>query len=136
MRVLLDANILLDVLLDREPWAADAKQLWRAHEEKRLIGCVTATTAIIVSYVARRLGGADRARLAVRLCLRTFELLPVDRAACELADAMAGQDFEDNVQAACAGLHKLDAIVTRDERGFAGASVPVLTPAQVLARLR
>jgi hypothetical protein len=44
-------------------------------------------------------------------------------------------NFEDNLQVACAVLTRLDAIVTRDPRGFAGSPVPVLAPARLLAQI-
>lgn len=135
MRVLLDTNILLDVLLDREPWAADARKLWQAHEEGRLTGAITATTLVNIFYVARRLVGNDRARLGVRLCLSTFELLAVDRAACERADTLEGADFEDNLQIACATLGKIEAVVTRDACEFEKAGLKAHTPAELLGML-
>ena len=49
--------------------------------------------------------------------------------------AKAGSDLEDNVSMACAEVAGLDAIVTRDPRGFAGSTIPVLSPAQRLALL-
>lgn len=69
-------------------------------------------------------------------CLNSFRVLPVDREALELAAAMPASDFEDNRLAACAQLARLDAIVTRDPRGYAGSPVPALSPAEFLARLQ
>ncbi len=48
---------------------------------------------------------------------------------------MTGADFEDNLQIACAVEARLDAIVTRDTKGFAGSPVPALSPAELLARI-
>jgi hypothetical protein len=48
---------------------------------------------------------------------------------------MPGDDFEDNLQMACASLTKLDAIVTRNKDDFEGSPVPVFTPAEALTRL-
>jgi len=48
---------------------------------------------------------------------------------------MAGSDLEDNVSMACALAAGLDAIVTRDPKGFAGSPIPVLSPTELLARL-
>ena len=46
------------------------------------------------------------------------------RAMCNLSKP--GNDFEDNVQIACAILSNLDGIVTRDIKGFKNSLVPVL----------
>ena len=42
---------------------------------------------------------------------------------------------EDNLQLACALEGKMDCLVTRDPSGYPGATIPVLTPAQLLAQL-
>ena len=55
-----------------------------------------------------------------------------------LIDANVALDVilvEDNVSLACAMNARLDAIVTRDPRGFAGSPIPVLAPAELLALL-
>jgi hypothetical protein len=61
--------------------------------------------------------------------------VPVDRTALEMATALPGSDFEDNLHIACAAEARLDAIVTRNPKDFAGSPVPVLTPAELLALL-
>ena len=55
-------------------------------------------------YVSRRIIGIDKARAAVGVCLATFEIIPVGRLELEQADAMAGNDLEDNLSIACAGV--------------------------------
>src|SRR5260221_6366783 len=102
MRVLLDTNIVLDVLLARQPWLDDAKTIWQAHVDGRIVCCITATTVTNIFYIAKRMVGIERARLAARLCIGTFELLAVGRFALETADKNPGKDLEDNLQTACA----------------------------------
>ena len=48
---------------------------------------------------------------------------------------MPGSDFEDNLQTACAMEAGLDAIVTRDLKGFIGSTVAPMTPADLLAQI-
>lgn len=135
LNVLVDVNVLLDVFLAREPWMADAQAVWAAHHRLAIIGHVAAHGITNLFFIARRLRGADEARRAVRLCLHTFEIIPVGRPELELADAMAGNDLEDNLQIACAIEAKLDAIVTRDAQGFSLSPIPILTPAELLTRI-
>lgn len=136
MRVLLDTNILLDHLLQRAPWAEQAAAIWQAVDQGRLRGHVTATVITDVFYIARRHTDLATAHAAVRICLATFEVITVDRYALQQALTLPGSDFEDNVQIACAVIAELDALVTRDPGGFRASPVPVLSPAELLQRLR
>ncbi len=44
MRVLLDINIVLDVLLKREPWVSKSKSVWQANDDGLITGYITGTT--------------------------------------------------------------------------------------------
>ncbi len=135
MRVLLDTNILLDVLLDRAPFVADASAIWAACDAGTLIACIPASTLTDIFYIARRASDIATARIAIGLCLAAFQILPVDRQTLEQATTLPGDDFEDNVQIACATIAGLDAIVTRNGADYAGAPLAVLSPAELVARL-
>lgn len=55
MRILIDTNVLLDVLLSRDPWVTDAARLWAIIETGKVAGYVCASTFTDIFYVARRL---------------------------------------------------------------------------------
>jgi predicted nucleic acid-binding protein len=135
MRILFDTNVLLDVLLKRDPWVAQSSSAWQASDEGKIIGHVTACAIPDIFYIARRLTTQETARAAVRICLEAFEVCPVDLQALQQAETLPGSDFEDNLQIACASLTGLDAILTRDKRGFQGAPMSVLTPAELMEQL-
>jgi len=135
MRALIDTNIILDVLLNRTPWVAEASAIWSACEQNQITGAIPASAITDIFYIARRATEATTARIAIGLCLATFEVCAVDRHVIEQATLLPGSDFEDNVQIACALAAGLDAIVTRNPADFAGAPLPVLSPAELLARL-
>jgi hypothetical protein len=67
--------------------------------------------------------------------LSAFEILPLDEATLKDADALPGSDFEDNIQMASATRAGVDAIVSRDPKGFDTSTVAVLTPDALLQRL-
>jgi predicted nucleic acid-binding protein len=136
MNVLLDTNVILDVLLPRSPWVREASVIWQAHLDGRLVGCVTASSLTDIYYISKRFVGIDGARGVVRSCLNTLNTLDVDRAALEEAYELETVDFEDALQIVLAARHRLDAIVTRDPRGFTVSSVPVLSPTDLADRLR
>jgi predicted nucleic acid-binding protein len=135
MQILLDTSVVLDVLLRRAPWQAEASLVWQAVDEGHVMGCLTASTLTDIFYIVRRASNLQAAQDCVRLCLKTFAICTVNRAALEAAVDLSGADFEDNLQIACAMLAGLDAIVTRDQEGFRDSLVPVMTPAELLTSL-
>ncbi len=133
MRLLLDTNVVLDVLLNRQPWVKDAAAIWQANDDGRVMAYLTASTFTDIFYIARKVAGIAGARQAVRTCLEAFEIR--DRHTLQHAETLLGNDFEDNLQIACATLQNLDAIVTRDQAGFQNASLPVFASAERLIQL-
>jgi predicted nucleic acid-binding protein len=135
--VLLDINVVLDVLLQREPWFADSRAVWQACDEGRINGHVAAVSLTNIWYITRRSGGGvEKARQSVEACLRAFHIASTYRETLEAALKMSGGDFEDNVQIASAKTSLLDAIITRDAEGYRESPIPVLAPAALLVRLQ
>lgn len=135
MKVLLDTNVVLDVLLAREPFLADSKAVWQACDDGRLNGYILASAVTDIYYIARKSVGADTARKAVEICLTAFVMCPVNQAVLEQALQLSGSDFEDNVQIAAATQCGMDVIVTRNPNDFAHAPLAVVTPNALLAEL-
>jgi predicted nucleic acid-binding protein len=133
--VLLDINVVLDVFLARDPWLADSAAVVQAGLDGIVSLHLSAASLPTVFYLVRRNADRAKAHTVVGECLKTFAIVPVDRQALETAVRLPGSDFEDNLQLACAGLAGLDAIVTRDPKGFAGSPIPVLAPAELLAQI-
>ena len=67
MDVLLDTNIVLDLVLEREPWITDAQEFRQALGAGRLIGHISATAVTDVFYIVRRAAGLPAAHRAVHL---------------------------------------------------------------------
>ena len=135
MKVLIDTNIILDSLLEREPFVEDADALFEAIENEQIEGYVTATTLTNIYIVRRQTRSLDRARQAIAETLALMNVSAVDRHVLEIAFASNLTDFEDAVQLACALSDNLEAIVTRDAGDFVGATLPTLSPKELLKRL-
>ncbi|MEI6445349.1 MAG: PIN domain-containing protein [Nostocales cyanobacterium ELA583] len=137
MRVLVDTNIVLDFLLQREPFSQDAELLFQAIDSGQVIGYVTATTLTDIFYISRKHTlSIEQARQAVSETLTVMVICPVNRAVLESAFKSGLADFEDAVQIFCAVEQGLDAILTRDAKGFLSSSIPVLSIQELLQRLR
>ena len=136
MRVLLDTNVVLDSMLRRQPWHVEADAILSAAAQGQLICAVTPHSLATAFYVGRRTVGTAQARADIRNYILAFDILPLDKQALLDADALAGNDLEDNLQIAAAVAAHVDAIVTRNVGDFAHSGVPVWTPAELLLRLR
>ncbi|MGL5921833.1 type II toxin-antitoxin system VapC family toxin [Chroococcidiopsis sp.] len=68
---------------------------------------------------------------AIAQVLADLNICAVSREVLEQALALNFQDFEDAVQYACAMMHNVDAIVTRDRAGFVNAEIPVVLPEEL-----
>lgn len=132
-RVLLDVNVVLDVLLAREPFVLHASALWSAAERGSIQALVPAHGVTTIDYLARRAGGAALARQVVRDTLAVFDVAAVDKAVLLAADALGWGDFEDAVCACAAAAAGCDLLVTRDPSGFPGSPVTALDPATAVA---
>lgn len=128
VRVLVDTNVPLDLLLGRKPWATEAKPVWDAHDAGRVHVHASASVLTDVYYICRKQIGADRARVAVGECLRRFTILMVDRTILESALRLLGSDFEDDVQIATAQESAMDLIVTRNMADSAHSPIPAIPP--------
>ena len=135
IRVLLDTNVVLDFLLDREPFAEAAAAVWEAHREGHVEAYVSAITPVNVFYIARKLKGREEARRVVEGLLAEGRVGLIDSGVLLDALALPIKDHEDAVQHASATHSQLDFLVTRDPQDFVEATLSVLSPAALLMQL-
>jgi predicted nucleic acid-binding protein len=130
--VLFDTNVVLDVLLDREPFAEAASQLFSKVENGKIGGSICATTVTTIYYLTSKSLDTKQAIDNVQRLLRLFEVAPVHRPVLEAALKADFSDFEDAVIHASAHHVKAEAIVTRNTKDFAKATLPIYTAHELL----
>ncbi|MCC6364906.1 MAG: PIN domain-containing protein [Bryobacterales bacterium] len=127
-RILVDVNVVLDVLLDREPHAENSAAVWAAVETGIAEGLLSAHAVTTIHYLIRKERGTAKAKVVLSAILNVFGIAPVDNAVIHQALQLSCPDFEDAVTAAAAHLAHCDYIVSRDTTGFRGSQVRCLTP--------
>jgi predicted nucleic acid-binding protein len=135
-RLLLDTNVILDVLLDRQPHATASLAVLAAIEHGKAEGLLAAHAVTTIHYLLSRQLGEAGAILSLRTLLKLLDVAPVDGDIIGQAIQSPGQDFEDSVTAAAAHASGCRMIVTRDSKGFRRAPVPALHPPEALVLLR
>jgi predicted nucleic acid-binding protein len=134
-RILFDTDIILDVLLDRQPDVEASAAAWAAVETGSSEGMLAAHAVTTIHYLVRKEMGNIKARRIVSAILRVFGVATVDSVVVHEALQLPFSDLEDAVTAAAARLAGCECIVTRDLKGFRGSPVRCLTPEAVMPLL-
>jgi predicted nucleic acid-binding protein len=134
-RILLDTNVVLDVLLDRKPYADASAAAWAAVETGVSEGMLAAHAVTTIHYLMRKEMGNTKAARTISAILRVFEVAAVDGVVIREALQLPVSDFEYAVTAAAARLAGCECIVTRDPKGFRGSAVRSMTPEAVMPLL-
>ena len=136
MKLLLDTNIVLDLLMDRTPFADSAAELFSKVEDGTVIGCLCATTITTIFNLTAKAVGPAQAQQEIKKLLQLFEIAPVNRTVLESAVGAGFSDFEDAViyQSAC--YIGAEAIVTRNMKDFSKSKIPVYTTEEMVHTLR
>jgi predicted nucleic acid-binding protein len=132
--VIIDTNVVLDVLLERKPFATAAVDVFCLVEGSRIEAFLCATTVTTIDYLLARSLPAPVARSAIRQLISLFEIAPVNRPVIERALGTRIQDFEDAVMVEAGLLAGADSIVTRNTKDFAGSPLKVFEPKEFLAQ--
>jgi predicted nucleic acid-binding protein len=126
--ILFDINVVLDVLLNREPHAEASASVWALVEDGIADGFLAAHAVTTIHYLIRKEMGAAKATRMISTILTVFAVAPINGAVIQQAMQLPSPDFEDAVTAAAALLAGCDYIVTRDPKGFRGSPVRTLMP--------
>ena len=135
MRVLLDTDVVMDVMVARLPFAQTSGQLLDLAEKGAFEAYVSSITPINIFYAARKTKNAGNLREALKRLLQSVRVCPVDHSVLTAALDLPFADYEDAVPHAAATAGQLDAIVTRNLKDYSNATLPVFSPADFLNQL-
>src|SRR5436309_967223 len=98
MRVLLDTDVVLDFMLEREPFAEVARKLFEMIAQRAFDGYVSGITPVNIFYIGRKVKGVDATKQAISDLLTTVRVCPIDQDVLDDALASPIADYEDAVQ--------------------------------------
>jgi predicted nucleic acid-binding protein len=135
MRLLIDGNIILDVLQNREPHVVDSAKIWKLCETDQVEGYVSGLTFSNLVYIMRKELSPEKINEVFKSLGLIFRF--TDLTVSDLAKAAEQQwdDFEDALQAATAERIHADNIITRNVKDFKKSKIVAFTPTEFLARL-
>ncbi|MCR5685525.1 MAG: PIN domain-containing protein [Lachnospiraceae bacterium] len=133
MKLMIDTNIILDVLLERVPSYAGSKAILNMCEKNDITGFISASTATDIFYLVRKaLGSTDEAYNALGHILNIVKVLNVTNNDVNTAFLKRAKDFEDCLLATCANSNKCDGIVTRNKKDFADFGIALFSPEEII----
>lgn len=135
MVLLIDANIILDVLLNRQEFVKDSSMIWKLCETGKAKGYVSALTFANLVYIMRKQLDPKAIEDVFRKLNLIFDFTDFSISDLTRAAELNWKDFEDAIQCVTAERIHADYIITRNVKDFSKSKTVAFTPTELLARI-
>ena len=137
MRVLIDTNVLVDVLLGRDPYYDIAYRILAMCADKKIYGYMAAHSIPNLFYILRKSMTKEERREALKDICQIIKVEGIDSFKIISAlDNGTFDDFEDCLQEECAVAISADYIITRNVKDFLSSRIPPILPDQFLEKYK
>jgi predicted nucleic acid-binding protein len=134
MKVLVDTNVILDVLLKRAGLYTESFAVFRLLEQDKITGCVSSSAMTDIFYLVHKTQkDINIVYQGVEDLAAIFTIAPVFETTIKNALTLRWKDFEDAVQYTVARENSFDCIITRNTSDYECSDIPCMTPAEFLA---
>ncbi|MES1221710.1 MAG: PIN domain-containing protein [Bacteroidota bacterium] len=130
----LDTNVIIDVMANREPFSNVAARLLNYGDKGKLNIYISALSYSNIYYILRKTC-SHKQMISLLKDIQAISTT-IDVTAGIISNALDSglKDFEDAIQLNTARSNKkIQAIVTRDPKGFRNSDISVLTPEEALS---
>ena len=136
MKLMIDTNVVLDVLLERPEFYEKSKAVLDLCESKKMLGFVSASSITDIFYLVRRaLRSTEETYKVIGALLNIVGVLSVTEADVQRAFLRHAKDFEDCLLAESAKSNNCVGIVTRDSRDFQNFEITLYSPEEIILKL-
>ncbi len=127
----LDTNVILDIILEREDFLAESKQILVMKDSDKVELYASALTLATTAYFAKKFGKDPRVILSK--VLKWISVIDLRNEHFEKAILSDFPDFEDALQYFSAQeVIAIDYIITRNLKDFKLSRIPVFNPKQFI----
>ncbi len=127
--ILIDTDVVLDLLLDREPFSEYAVTIFTFCEEHRIKGFVTPVIISNVYFILRRFSTHEKVIETLSRLLMIIDVLPMDKKVVLAALSSGFKDFEDALQNFSAtNWGEIKTILTRNVKDYRKSELVIMTP--------
>jgi len=125
-KIFVDTDVIIDLLIDRQPHADAASLIFNLADKKKLKIFASSLCLNNVHYIVRKELGDRKTRAIIGELLEIIEVLSVSGSNIEDAIGSEFKDFEDAIQHSIAMESKdVSAIVTRNTKDYKKSQIPV-----------
>ncbi|MDY3740124.1 MAG: PIN domain-containing protein [Selenomonadaceae bacterium] len=132
MRFLVDVNILLDVLMNRQPHVTDSASIWKLCETGQAEGYISSLTFANLIYIMRKEINPKGIEIILDKLSLIFHFADLTSSDLISAAKLQWNDFEDAVQCVTAKRLNADYIITRNVKDFKESDIIAITPTNML----
>ncbi len=135
-KLFLDSDVLLDLLLDREPFSEDIAELIEESIESDIKLYTSPISISNINCIIERLENKNKADSKTKKVLKIVSIENVGQKVIDRASNSRFKDFEDSIQNYCAveSGHKM--IITRNTKDYRESDLSIFTPKEYLAKLQ
>ncbi|WP_029410341.1 PIN domain-containing protein [Treponema pedis] len=136
MQVLIDINVILDVLLNRNPFVQDAVKILKIPEDN-MQKFVSASAVTDIYYIAyQEIRDKTKVKDLIKTLLQVVHVADVTEANILAALNSDWTDFEDSVQNSVAESHNYDVIITRNKGDYNKSNLQLFSPKEFLEEIK
>jgi len=135
MKLLIDCNIILDVLQNRQSFVESSSAIWKLCETGQIQGYVSVLTFANIVYIMRKELDPKTIEDTLQKLSLIFKFVDLEVIDAVRATELRWNDFEDAIQSVTTDRLNVDFIITRNVRDFAKSKVVALMPSELLARI-
>ena len=137
MKLLIDTNFILDIILERQPFYSNSVKVLSLAKKEDVEEYISASAVTDVSYLLyRQLKDKGRAKELLRELFEIVSVAGVTDLEIQKAMELEWKDFEGSVQYAVALLQEMNGIVTRNPSGYGESEILVWLPEKVLELIK
>ena len=136
MKVLIDTNVVLDVLLNRSEFFVDSRTIFELVEKKQIFGCITASAITDIFYILKKeIKNIETVYQAIEKIAAIFFIAQVSETSISNALTLRWRDFEDAVQFVAAKENDVTCIITRNKSDYETSDIQCISPIDFIVQI-
>lgn len=135
MKILIDTNVILDVLCNRQDFVEDSLKVFKYCEANQITGYISALSIPNIVYIMRKELNSEKIKEILTTLTSIFTVVDLRESDLLKATDMDFSDYEDALQSVCAARAKVNFIVTRNIKDFQNSTIPAIKPSELFDRI-